>query len=83
MLQPRLPKTLNSKGPLFAPNYSARKLSGLSSLAVPELDDSPIASGEAAIGDDSLFSEVGIPETSCRRNKKLTRGNWKKIREGF
>lgn len=49
----------------FASNYSARKLSGLSSLAVPELDDSPIASGEAATcADDSLFREVGIPEIS-------------------
>lgn len=41
-----------------------RKLSALSSLAVPELDDSPIASGEAAVWDDSLFREVGMPEIS-------------------
>ena len=47
-------------------NYSARKLSTLSSLAVPELDDSPIASGEAAICGDSLFIEVGRPEISWK-----------------
>ncbi|KAM1810180.1 hypothetical protein ACFX12_026974 [Malus domestica] len=42
----------------------SRKLSVLSSLAVPELDDSPIASGEAALWDASFFREVGIPEIS-------------------
>ncbi|GKE45773.1 heat intolerant 4-like protein, partial [Tanacetum coccineum] len=36
----------------------------LSSLAVPELDVSPIASGDAATCDVSLFSEAGIPDIS-------------------
>nr|ACU14427.1 unknown [Glycine max] len=45
-------------------NYSARKLSVLSNLAVPVLDDSPIASGDAAFYSDSLFKEEGIPEIS-------------------
>ncbi|KAL8151742.1 hypothetical protein V2J09_021550 [Rumex salicifolius] len=49
----------------FAPDYSARKLSALSSLMVPELDDSPMASGEVATGSGgTLFNELGIPEIS-------------------
>lgn len=47
-----------------------KTLSGLSSLAVPELDDSPIASGEAAAWDDSLFREVGIPEISWKGKRR-------------
>lgn len=44
---------------------SARKLSALSNLAVPELDDSPIASGDAAAcGVSLLIREVGMPEIS-------------------
>ena len=61
----KIPKTPNIKNSISLPeNYNARKLSALSSLAVPELDDSPIASGEAATWDDSLFREVGKPEIS-------------------
>lgn len=44
--------------------YSARKLSALSSLAVPELDEPPIASGDFATGKDSGFRVVGIPDIS-------------------
>ncbi|XVF15942.1 hypothetical protein REPUB_Repub09cG0199300 [Reevesia pubescens] len=48
---------------LTSPPLSA--LSGfLSSLAVPELDDSPIASGEATAWDGALFREVGSPDIS-------------------
>lgn len=36
----------------------------LSSLAVPELDDSPIESGEAAAWDETLLREVGSPDIS-------------------
>jgi len=45
-------------------DYSARKLSALSSLAVPELEDSPIASGEDATGNGSLLKVDGIPDIS-------------------
>nr|AFK33960.1 unknown [Medicago truncatula] len=60
--------TLNNKRghhPLPSINYIARKLSALSNLAVPELDDSPIASGDAAAcGVSLLIREVGMPEIS-------------------
>lgn len=62
----------------FASSYSPRKLSALSSLAVPELEDSPIASGEAALCDDSFFREVGIPEISCRGQKNKKKNQKKK-----
>lgn len=72
-------KTDNLEYTATTSNYSARsrKLSVLSSLAVPELDDSPIASGEAALWAESFFREVGIPEISWRMKGVITRGKYK------
>ena len=36
---------------------------------MPELDDSPIASGEVAGWVDSFFRDVGNPEISCDNEK--------------
>lgn len=53
-------------------NQRALKLSTLSSLAVPELEDSPSGSGEvAALEASLLFRDVGSPEISYQKKKKI------------